>query len=345
MRPIRLQVQYRMHPALSEFPSVTFYEGSLQNGVLEHERSRKGVDFPWPNPQVPMMFWNTHGVEEYSASGTSFLNRTEGACCEKAVAHLVKSGVKASQIGVITPYEGQRAHVTALLQRSSSLTMDMLSDLEVASVDSFQGREKDYIILSCVRASATAGIGFLKDARRLNVALTRAKYGLVLIGSAKILCKQQPWLNLLHHFQKHDVIVEGALNGLKSSFIRLPRAHKVINQNRFVASDLHLQMPIADQPGEIPSAEPEIVDDQALADGEGEYGPTTSASLNEVLGFTPADTPTETSLSALINNSQAAPLTQSQTMVHSLTLTQTQEPQMDDIALHMDSENISRPMY
>lgn len=74
-RPIRLQVQYRMHPCLSEFPSNMFYEGTLQNGVTAPERLRKNVDFPWPVPDTPMFFYQNLGQEEISSSGTSFLNR------------------------------------------------------------------------------------------------------------------------------------------------------------------------------------------------------------------------------------------------------------------------------
>lgn len=63
------QVQYRMHPCLSEFPSNTFYEGALQNGTGAGDRRCDAVDFPWPKPDRPMMFWVQLGAEEISASG------------------------------------------------------------------------------------------------------------------------------------------------------------------------------------------------------------------------------------------------------------------------------------
>lgn len=74
LRPIRLQVQYRMHPCLSEFPSNTFYEGTLQNGVAAAERTAS-TSFPWPNSNWPMFFYTSVGQEEVSSSGTSYLNR------------------------------------------------------------------------------------------------------------------------------------------------------------------------------------------------------------------------------------------------------------------------------
>lgn len=73
-KPTRLQVQYRMHPELTYFPSNTFYDGTLQNGITE--RDRKLINgFPWPNKK-PSFFLNLYGTEELSASGTSYLNRT-----------------------------------------------------------------------------------------------------------------------------------------------------------------------------------------------------------------------------------------------------------------------------
>ena len=71
IQPVRLEVQYRMHPALSEFPSNSFYEGCLQNGVTAAERDGADLAFPWPCPTRPQMFWAQLGVEELSASGTS----------------------------------------------------------------------------------------------------------------------------------------------------------------------------------------------------------------------------------------------------------------------------------
>ena len=205
-RPIRLQVQYRMHPCCSEFPSNMFYEGTLQNGVTAPERLRKNVDFPWPVPDTPMFFYQNLGQEEISSSGTSFLNRyvvsnyypkvpsfivhrTEASNVEKIVTKFFKSGVVPAQIGIVTPYEGQRSYIVNYMQFNGSLKKDLYKEIEVASVDAFQGREKDYIILSCVRSNEHQGIGFLNDPRRLNVALTRAKYGIVILGNPKVLSK------------------------------------------------------------------------------------------------------------------------------------------------------------
>eukprot|EP00005_Dracoamoeba_jomungandri_P005373 CAMPEP_0174254518 /NCGR_PEP_ID=MMETSP0439-20130205/3831_1 /TAXON_ID=0 /ORGANISM="Stereomyxa ramosa, Strain Chinc5" /LENGTH=1059 /DNA_ID=CAMNT_0015336141 /DNA_START=23 /DNA_END=3202 /DNA_ORIENTATION=- len=234
IRPIRLQVQYRMHPCLSKFPSNTFYEGTLQNGVTIEQRSQDGINFPWPVPAKPMFFYNCPGQEEISASGTSYLNRAEAAICEKIVTHFLQVGVNPDQIGVITPYEGQRAYLVNYMQRNGSLRSQLYKEIELASVDSFQGREKDYIILSCVRSNEHQGIGFLNDPRRLNVALTRAKYGLVVLGNPKVLSKQPLWNNLLVHFKENGCLVEGPLNNLKQSMVQFQKPRKYYADRRYL---------------------------------------------------------------------------------------------------------------
>ncbi|KAL2268749.1 hypothetical protein VTJ83DRAFT_3595 [Remersonia thermophila] len=221
--PCRLEIQYRMHPCLSEFPSNVFYDGSLQNGVTAVDRLRPDVDFPWPVADMPMMFWSNLGNEEISASGTSYLNRTEAANVEKVVTRFLKAGVNPRDIGVITPYEGQRSYIVSTMQNSGTFKKDTYKEVEVASVDAFQGREKDWIVLSCVRSNDNQGIGFLSDPRRLNVALTRAKYGLVIIGNPKVLSKHELWHSLLVHFKDRKCLVEGPLNNLQTSLMQFSR--------------------------------------------------------------------------------------------------------------------------
>jgi regulator of nonsense transcripts 1 len=223
LAPIRLNVQYRMHPCLSEFPSNMFYEGSLQNGVTMQQRLRRDVDFPWPVQDTPMMFWSNLGNEEISASGTSYLNRTEAANVEKIVTRFFKAGVQPQDIGVITPYEGQRSYVVSSMQNTGTFKKENYKEIEVASVDAFQGREKDFIVLSCVRSNDHQGIGFLSDPRRLNVALTRAKYGLVILGNPKVLSKHPLWHYLLQHFKDRNCLVEGPLTNLQTSLLQFSR--------------------------------------------------------------------------------------------------------------------------
>jgi regulator of nonsense transcripts 1 len=113
------------------------------------------------------------------------------------------------------------------MQRVGSLDKQLYRDIEVASVDSFQGREKDYILLTCVRSNDASGIGFLNDPRRLNVALTRAKYGMIIFGNAKVLSKHDLWNNLLNEYKNEGCLVEGPnINQLKSCSIVLRRAVK-----------------------------------------------------------------------------------------------------------------------
>jgi regulator of nonsense transcripts 1 len=264
VRPLRLQVQYRMHPCLSEFPSNTFYEGTLQNGVTVADRNMKGINFPWPVPGKPMMFYSCLGTEEISGSGTSYLNRSEAAQCEKIVTHFLRCGITPDQIGVITPYEGQRSYLVSYLARNGALSSNLYADIEIASVDSFQGREKDYIIVTCVRSNEHQGIGFLNDPRRLNVALTRGKYGVVILGNPKVLTKQPLWNALLVHYKENGVLVDGPLNNLKPCLIQFSRP-------RFTGRQ-YIAGPSYDARQGVPQFEPTLGPDGKAMSGQYEDG-------------------------------------------------------------------------
>eukprot|EP01062_Namystynia_karyoxenos_P083440 TRINITY_DN959_c0_g2_i1.p1 TRINITY_DN959_c0_g2~~TRINITY_DN959_c0_g2_i1.p1 ORF type:complete len:1040 (+),score=280.85 TRINITY_DN959_c0_g2_i1:121-3240(+) len=208
--PARLTVQYRMHPALSRWPSGAFYDGALQNGVAAAQRATPR-GFAWPRADAPLCFCHVAASEELAASGTSYVNRQEAAFVAEAVAGFLAAGALPDSIGVITPYEGQRQHVAGALARQSQAA----GEVEVSNVDAFQGREKDIIILSCVRSNDGLGIGFLNDPKRLNVSLTRALHGVVCVGNAKVLSRNPLWHGFLSHCQEEGLLAEGSPGNLR----------------------------------------------------------------------------------------------------------------------------------
>merc|ERR1712224_923222 len=131
-----------------------------------------------------------------------------------------------SKIGVITPYSGQKTHIISVMEHSGPLYQELYREVEVASVDAFQGREKDYIILSCVRSNVNHGIGFMSDPRRLNVALTRAKFGLIILGNPKVLSSNALWRGLLIHYREQGCLVDGPITKLKPSTMIFERPIK-----------------------------------------------------------------------------------------------------------------------
>lgn len=194
MVPYMLTTQYRMHPELSDFSNVKFYDGLITSGVSIENR---GCFLPYPT-----FFYCSYGQEECSASGTSFLNRSEALMVQSVVNYLIKNNVRPRDIGVITCYEGQKQLLGNL-------------DVEVMSVDGFQGREKDFVILSLVRSNDLQGIGFVRDPRRMNVSLSRARYGTIIVGNPNTFLKDGLWKELLDYYQDRGWIVDGPLNNLK----------------------------------------------------------------------------------------------------------------------------------
>ncbi|KAH7026181.1 RNA helicase-domain-containing protein [Microdochium trichocladiopsis] len=239
---LALHEQVRMldsNPELVKLQELKTQVGELSS--QDEKKIRKDVDFPWPVAEMPMMFWTNLGNEEISASGTSYLNRTEASNVEKIVTRFFKAGVRPGDIGVITPYEGQRSYIVNTMQNTGTFKKEQYKEVEVASVDAFQGREKDFIVLSCVRSNDNQGIGFLSDPRRLNVALTRAKFGVVIVGNPKVLSKHDLWHHLLVHFKERKCLVEGPLNNLQTSLLQFsrPKNHfrQRAQQNSYAASN------------------------------------------------------------------------------------------------------------
>jgi regulator of nonsense transcripts 1 len=171
-----------------------------------------------------MFFYNSIGEEEHSDTGCSFINRYEAFIVSQIITMLGRAGVSPTKIGVITPYAGQRFYLKQFLVTAGELSPEFYPHVQIASVDGFQGGERDYIILSCVRCNRGSVIGFLRDPRRLNVAITRARMGLMIVGCAAVLARNRLWYGLIRHFQAKGVLVEGGdLARLKPSPIVLQR--------------------------------------------------------------------------------------------------------------------------
>ena len=109
-----------------------------------------------------------------------------------------EGGLDLKDIGIVTPYAGQVRAIRDLLPES-------LQEVEVRTIDGYQGREKDVIIFSCVRSNSDGNIGFLSDRRRLNVALTRAKRGLVVIGNSDTLRHDDNWGAWIEHVRSRKL--------------------------------------------------------------------------------------------------------------------------------------------
>lgn len=194
-----LSVQHRMHAAIMGFSNAEFYNGELiaHDSVASHRLcDLAGVEAN-PLTEMPVQFIDTAGAsydEELEEDTGSRRNVQEAALAVKKVAALLDAGVNAAQIGVITPY---RAQVRLLRER-----LGHVPELEIDSVDGFQGREKEAIVVSLVRSNNEGEIGFLADTRRTNVALTRARRKLLVIGDSATLAHDGFYQRMLTYFEQ-----------------------------------------------------------------------------------------------------------------------------------------------
>lgn len=214
---VQLNVQYRMNRTIMSLSNTLMYEGKLMCGsdqvataVLKLPKwCELDTHASWLRdalePSHPVCFLNTEQVpapETEEQCGVSNLTEAELVYCLTRA--LLKAGCKACNIGIIAPYRQQLKAVSAILTRDKAF-----SAVEVNTVDKYQGRDKSVIILSFVRSNSEGKLGeLLKDWRRLNVALTRAKHKLVMLGSISTLWQYAPLKKLLDHLKNEEMIID-----------------------------------------------------------------------------------------------------------------------------------------
>ncbi|KAF9648266.1 P-loop containing nucleoside triphosphate hydrolase protein [Thelephora ganbajun] len=186
-----LNVQYRMNQKIADFPSKVMYHNKLRShkSVASHllddlpNTSAEDDDEAEEVLRTPVVFIDTAGSEYYERvegdhDEGSRCNENEAMVVKKYITRLVDSGVLPTQIAVITPYQAQVTLLASILRPVYG------KDMEIGTVDGMQGREKDAVVISLVRSNEKREVGFLKDKRRLNVAMTRAKRHLCVIGDS-----------------------------------------------------------------------------------------------------------------------------------------------------------------
>lgn len=203
-----LDMQYRMHPEISMFPSREFYEGQLRDGQDMLQLRQK----PWHQSALlgAYRFFDVEGVQEKGRRGQSLVNIKELEVAMQIYDTFSKKYQEcelSGKIGIITPYKAQ---LFELRSRFKSRYGEGITDhIEFNTTDAFQGRECEIIIFSCVRASSTGGIGFMTDIRRMNVGLTRAKSSLWILGDSRALVQGEFWRKLIHDARDRDRYTRG----------------------------------------------------------------------------------------------------------------------------------------
>ncbi|CAB4380305.1 unnamed protein product [Rhizophagus irregularis] len=190
-----LDTQYRMHPEISRFPSRLFYNNALLDAP-DLERKKSQV---WHSMHIfgPYRFFDVEGKMIKDKKKSSY-NTDEAYVAVKLFLTLIKKFQDVDfkdKVGIITPYKRQLIELRAKFKQR--VPESYYNKIEFNTVDGFQGREKDIIIFSCVRVGEDKGIGFLKDIRRMNVALTRAKCSLFILGNRAALETNSQWKGLI----------------------------------------------------------------------------------------------------------------------------------------------------
>lgn len=192
---IILKTQYRCHPQIANISNSISYDGVLINGVSAADREALIPGFQ------PLRFYDvTHGNEV--RRGQSFINEEEAFIIVKMVELLVDCGIDQGKVGVITTYKAQAAHIHELLKSSS---VPGCVQVLVSTVDAFQGGEREIVFLSSVKTKNTT---FIDDNARTNVAISRAKRHLLIVGKWASLQSSPVWRGVLTHCAENMCRIE-----------------------------------------------------------------------------------------------------------------------------------------
>ncbi|EDM38461.1 DNA helicase [Pedobacter sp. BAL39] len=200
---VLLEEQYRMNRSIMEYSSEVFYQGKLK----AHDSVATHLLY---DDDKPLLFIDTAGASfEEKTEGHSISNPDEASFVSKQLETLVQElSLRYSiedfpTVAIISPYKQQIVHIKELLQHSPDIDK-FKSKISVNTIDSFQGQERDVVVISMVRSNDEGIIGFLADIRRMNVAMTRARKKLIVIGDSATLCRLPFYENFIAYAQKLD---------------------------------------------------------------------------------------------------------------------------------------------
>ncbi|XP_040007922.1 putative helicase mov-10-B.2 [Xiphias gladius] len=209
----KLLRNYRSHPAILEIPNELFYEREL---LYHADKKMRNSCCNWehlPERDFPLIFHGVSGVDEREASSPSFFNKAEVEVLMDYVKKLLQtqpkkgqSTISAADIGIIAPYRKQVQKIRMALEKvGNDLKIKDIHELKVGSVEEFQGQEKRVIMVSTVRSSRNYdfdkqfNLGFVRNEKRFNVAVTRAKALLIVVGNPRVLNTDPIWNRFIQY--------------------------------------------------------------------------------------------------------------------------------------------------
>ena len=200
-----LKIQYRMNEEIMRFSSDWFYGGSLQ--AAPEVKYRGILDY-----DTPMVWINTEGMdcnEEFVGESFGRINKAEARLTleqlQTYITRIGKQRILEERIdfGVISPYKAQVQYLRQSIRREPFFK-PFHHLISINTVDGFQGQERDVIVISLVRANEEGQIGFLNDLRRMNVAITRARMKLIILGDASTLTRHPFYKRLYEYIEKEE---------------------------------------------------------------------------------------------------------------------------------------------